>query len=95
MALSCTTQSGAMYLDTHVIIFFTLLPWTKKTLQNMLQPIRFMFWRKGERMGVTWISWDHLATPKMLGDAAILDFEMHLMPCRFALLRDVCQEDQP
>ena len=24
MVLSCTTQSGAMYLDTHVIIFFTI-----------------------------------------------------------------------
>ena len=35
MALSCTTQSGAMYLDTMLLYFYyldtlSLLPWTKK-----------------------------------------------------------------
>ena len=61
----------------------------------MLQPIRFMLWRKGEMKGVTWISWDHLATPKRLGGVGILNLEMHLMAHRFALLQDVCQQDQP
>ena len=46
-------------------------------------------------IGVTWISWDPLATPKRVGGAAILDLEMHLMARRFALLRDICQQDQP
>ena len=78
-----------------LLYFLPLLPWTKKTLQNILQPIRFMLWRKGEMKGVTWISWDHLATPKRLGGAGILNLEMHLMARRFALLRDVCQQDQP
>ena len=46
-------------------------------------------------MGVTWISWDYLATPKRLGGASILDLEMHLMARRFALLRDIWQQNQP
>ena len=78
-----------------LLYFLPLLPWSKKALQDMLQPIRFMLWRKGEMMGVTWISWDHLATPKRLGGAAILNLEKHLMARRFALLRDICQQDQP
>ena len=52
----------------------TTMMFCNKTLQNKLQPIRFMLWRKGEMMGVTWISWDHLVTPKRLGGATILDF---------------------
>ena len=52
-----------------------------------------MLWRKGEAIGVTWISWDHLATPKRLGGATILELEMHLMACRVALLRDMHQQD--
>ena len=69
-----------------LLYFLPLLPWTKKALQNILQPILFMLWRKEEMMGVIWISWDHLAIPKSLGGAAILDFERHLMARRFALL---------
>ena len=46
-------------------------------------------------MGVAWISLDYLATPKQLGGVAILDLEMHLMARGFALLRDMCQQDQP
>ena len=30
-----------------------------------------------------------------LGGATILDLEMHLMAHKFALLRDMCQQDQP
>ena len=78
-----------------LLYFLPLLPWTKKILQNMLQPIRFMLGRKGELMGGTWILWDHLATPKRLGGATILDLEMHLVAHGFALLRGVCQQDQP
>ena len=69
--------------------FLLLLPWTKKALLNMLQPIRFMLWWTGERMRVTWISWDHLATPKWLGGATILDLEMHLMALNRKVLRDI------
>ena len=62
-----------------LLYYLPLLRWTKKALQNMLQPLQFMLWQKGETMGVTWISWDHLATPKRLGSAIILDLKMHLM----------------
>ena len=69
-----------------LLYFLPLLPWTKKALQNMLQPIRFRLWWNGEMMGVTWISWEHLAvTPKRLGGATILDLEMHLMASRSTL----------
>ena len=61
----------------------------------MLQPIWFMLWRNEEMMGVTWISWDHLATPKRLGGATILDLERHLMARRFTLLQDICKQYQP
>ena len=78
-----------------LLYFLPLLPWTKKALQNILQPIRFMLWQKGEMMGATWISWDHLTTPKRIGGAIILDLENYWMARKFALLRDVCQQDQP
>ena len=54
-----------------------------------------MLCRKGEMTGVKWISWDHLATAKWLSGDAILNLEMHLMARGFALLRDMCQQDQP
>ena len=78
-----------------ILYFLPLLRWTKKALQILLQPLQFMLWWKGEKMGVTWISLDHLATPKRLGGATIWDLEMHVMTRIFALLRDMCQQDQP
>ena len=38
-----------------------------------------MLWRKGETIGVAWISWDNLVTPKRLGGVAILNLVMNLM----------------
>ena len=38
---------------------------------------------------------DHLATPKRLRAAALLNVDMHLMARRFSLLRDMCRQDQP
>ena len=38
MALSCTIQSGAMYLDTHVIIFFTITSLDKEGITNIVAP---------------------------------------------------------
>ena len=78
-----------------LLYFLPLFPCTKKALQILVQPCQFMLWRKEETMGVTWISWDHLATLKRLGGVAILDLEMHLMARGFALLQDMCQQDQP
>ena len=78
-----------------ILYFLPLLPWTKKALQAMLQPLRFMLWRKKDRRGVAWVSWEHLATPKRLGGVTILNLDMHLMARRFSLLRDMCRQDQP
>ena len=44
---------------------------------------------------VTWISWDHFSIFKCLGGVAILFLKMHLMARRFAVLRDMCEQDQP
>ena len=66
--------------------FLSLLPYIKKVLQTLLQPIMFMLWHKEENMGVTQFSQDHLATCKQLGGAIILNLEIHLMARRFPLL---------
>ena len=36
-------------------------------------------------MGITWVAWNHLATPKRLGGTGILDLSMHMMARRFSL----------
>ena len=56
----------------------------------MLQPLWFMFWEKKDKRVITWISWDHLATPEQLGAAAVLNLDMCLMTRRFSLQRDMC-----
>ena len=66
-------------LITMLLYFLSLLPWTKKALQIFFQPLWFMLWRKGETIGVAWISWDNLVTPKRLGGVAILNLVMNLM----------------
>ena len=66
-------------MEPMIFYFFPLLPWTKKALQDVLQPLRFMLWRKKDKQGVSWVSWDRLATPKRLGGAALLNVDMHLM----------------
>ena len=34
-------------------------------------------------MGITWVVWNQLATPKCLGGAGILDLFIHIMARRF------------
>ena len=60
-----------------LLYILPLLHHIKKALQTLLQPLWFMLWQKGEKMGASWISWDHLATPILLGGATILHLEMH------------------
>ncbi|MCO5601460.1 hypothetical protein L7F22_055583 [Adiantum nelumboides] len=56
-----------------VSYFFALLPWSKKALTALTQPIRFMLWKKkGNLPGLTWVSWKHITCPKRLGGAALL-----------------------
>ena len=86
MALSCMTKYDAMYLDTHVIIFFTITNIIATSSVHVVVERR-NHGSCGRR--------DHLATPKRLGGATIWDLEMHVMTRIFALLRDMCQQDQP
>ena len=46
-------------------------------------------------MGITWVAWNHLATPKRLGGTGILNLFKHMMARRFSLLQDMCSNSQP
>ena len=46
-------------------------------------------------MGITWVAWNHLATPKRLGGTGILNLSKHMMARRFSLLQDMCSNSQP
>ena len=72
------------------LYFLPLFPWIKKALQDVLQPLRCTLWQKKNRRGITWVSWDHVATSKQLGGVAILNLDVHLMARQFSLLRDMC-----
>ena len=77
LCIGCLDYGHLMYKCIMIpkqLYFLPLLPWTKKTLQTLFQPLGYTLWRKGENMGATWISWDHLTTPKQLGGVANLFF---------------------
>ena len=46
-------------------------------------------------MGITWVLWNHLATPKRLGGIVILNLSKHMMARRFSFLQDMCSNSQP
>ena len=46
-------------------------------------------------MGITWVAWNHLETPKRLGGTGILNLSKHMMARRFSLLQDMCSTSQP
>ena len=46
-------------------------------------------------MGITWVVWNHLATPKRLGEVGILNLSKHMMDLRFSLLQEMCSNSQP
>lgn len=71
-------------MEPMILYFLPLLPWTKKALQDASQPLRLMLWRKKDKQGITWASWDCVATPKCLGGAALLNVDMHLMARSFS-----------
>ena len=41
---SCADKSGAMHYGTYDILFLPLLPWTKKHLQDVFQPLQCTLW---------------------------------------------------
>ena len=40
-------------------------------------------------MGITWVPWNHLATPKRLGGTGILNLSKHMMAHRFSLVQSL------
>ncbi|MCO5597147.1 hypothetical protein L7F22_051222 [Adiantum nelumboides] len=76
--------------------FLPLLPWSRKALTALTQPIRFMLWKKrSNKPGLTWVSWKLISTPKRLGGAALLDVWVHLLARRWTLLQAMCVDSQP
>ena len=82
-------------MEPMILYYLPLLPWTKKALHSILQPLRYLLWKKRDKMGITWVAWNHLATPKRLGGTGILNLSKHMMARRFSLLQDMCSESQP
>ena len=66
-----------------ILYYSPLLPWTKKALHSILRPLRYLLWEKRDKMGITWVVWNHLATPKRLGGTGILNLSKHMMAHRF------------
>ena len=46
-------------------------------------------------MGITWVAWNHLATPKRLRGTGILNLSKLMMAHTFSLLQDMCSNSQP
>ena len=76
-------------MEPMILYYLPLLPWTKKALHSILQPLRYLLWKKRDKMGITWVAWNHLATPKRLGGTGILNLSKHMMARRFSLFEDV------
>ena len=75
--------------------FLPLLPWTKKSLDHLARALKYTLWKKESRLGISWISWSHICTPKRLGGAALLNLEDHMIARRFSLLKGMCLGSQP
>ena len=75
--------------------FLPLLPWTKKSLDHLARALRYTLWKKESNIGISWVSWLHICTPKHLGGAGLLNLEDHLVARRFSLLKEMCSGSQP
>ena len=48
-------------MEPMILYFLPLLPsWTKKALHSILQPLRYLLSKKRDKMGITWVAWNHL-----------------------------------
>jgi hypothetical protein len=75
--------------------FLPLLPWTKKSLDQLARTLKYTLWKKEFKIGINWVSWTHICTPKHLGGAGLLNLEDHMVARRFSLLKELCLGSQP
>ena len=75
--------------------FLPLLPWTKKSLDQLAQALKYTLWNKEFKIGINWVSWTHICTLKHLGGASLLNLEDHMVARRFSLLKGMCSGFQP
>ncbi|MCO5583244.1 hypothetical protein L7F22_037153 [Adiantum nelumboides] len=81
---------------TMLSYYLPLLPWSKKALTALTQPIRFMLRKKkGNLPRLTWVLWKHITCPKRLGGAALLDVSINLLARRWSLLQAMCIDSKP
>ena len=48
-------------MEAMILYYLPLLPWTKEALHSVLQPLGYMLWKKWDKMGITWVVWNHQA----------------------------------
>ncbi|MCO5602437.1 hypothetical protein L7F22_056569 [Adiantum nelumboides] len=66
--------------------FLPLLPWSRKALTALTQPIRFMLWKKrSNKPGLAWVSWKLISTPKVWEGQLFWMFG-----CTFLLVGGLC-----
>jgi hypothetical protein len=75
--------------------FFPLLPWTKKSFDQFSCALKYTLWKKESNIGISWVSWFHVCTPKHLGGTGSLNLEDHMVARRFSLLKEMCSVSQP
>jgi hypothetical protein len=75
--------------------FLPLLPWTKKSLDQSPRALKYILWRKEFKIGINWVLWTYICTPKHLGGAGLLNLEDHMVARTFSLLKGMCSGSQP
>ena len=71
------------------IILFAIYTMDKEGLHSVSEPLRHFSWRKMDRIGITSVTWNHLASPKHLGEVVILNLSMHIMAHKFSILQNL------
>ena len=78
-----------------VSYFLPLLPWSKKHIDKLSATMRFLLWKRKEKVGRSWMAWEHICTPKRLGGVALLNLYDHMVARRFTLLKAMFLGDEP
>ena len=64
-------------MEPMILYYLPLLAWTKKALHFVLQPLPHLMWRMKDKMGITWVAWNHLGTSKRWEEPS-MDMMAHL-----------------
>ena len=74
--------------------FLPLLPWTKKSLDQLARSLKYILWKKESKLiGVGF--YGTIYVPETLGGSTLLNLENHVVVQRFNLLKGMCIGTQP